>query len=509
MLTYELDRTNTLPLYDQLYRHIRADIECGALASGARLPSKRMLARHLGISRITVEGAFAQLAAEGYVTAEERKGHFVVPFEGAAAAPGTPRNRTPAAPGSIRSKGFSLCPAPSGPAEPDETPAASAPDAPLAPDPLLADLTGATAPTGLFPYQHWARTLRAVLADGSEETLLSAAQPQGFLPLRRALAQHLRGFRGMDATPGQIVIGAGAQVLYQLIAQLLPPDACIALEDPGYPRLARIYGSLGVRTCAVPPLTDAHAFEQLRATDATAVHCMPSHHFPTGATMPAPVRSLLITWAQAAPGRFVIEDDYDCEFRMQGKPIPPLAARNQDQVIYLNTFTKSLGAAFRIGYMVLPPTLAERFRTHLGFYSCTVGGMDQATLCRFMETGAYERHCNRLRTHYRRVSRQLAQALEEAIRPHGGSLANVGAGLHFTMHLPHVRTECAQAAFLQELANAGVRMNPLSAYRRTLPSDDADMFLVSFSSVDEPAIPRIADALRTALACRSHSSVPS
>ena len=126
-----------------------------------------------------------------------------------------------------------------------------------------------------------------------------------------------------------------------------------------------------------------------------------------------------------------------------------------------------------------------------------------------METGAYERHCNRLRTHYRRVSRQLAQALEEAIRPHGGSLANVGAGLHFTMHLPHMRTECAQAAFLEELANAGVRMNPLSAYRRTLPSDDADMFLVSFSSVDEPAIPRIADALRTALACRSHSSVPS
>lgn len=477
MLTYELDRTNTLPLYDQLYRHIRADIECGALASGARLPSKRMLARHLGVSRITVEGAFAQLAAEGYVTAEERKGHFVAPFEGAIAAPGP-----------ARSKGSNLCPAPSGPAKPDE--------APLAPDPLLADLTGATAPTGLFPYQHWARTLRAVLADGSEETLLSAAQPQGFLPLRRALAQHLRGFRGMDATPGQIVIGAGAQVLYQLIAQLLPPDACIALEDPGYPRLARIYGSLGVRTCAVPPLTDAHAFEQLRATDATAVHCMPSHHFPTGATMPAPVRSLLITWAQEAPGRFVIEDDYDCEFRMQGKPIPPLAARNQDQVIYLNTFTKSLGAAFRIGYMVLPLALAERFRTHLGFYSCTVGGMDQATLCRFMETGAYERHCNRLRTHYRRVSRQLAQALEEAIRPHGGSLANVGAGLHFTMHLPHVRTECAQAAFLQELAQAGVRMDPLSAYRRTLPADDAGTFLVSFSSVDEPAIPLIANALR-------------
>ncbi len=477
MLTYELDRTSALPLYDQLYRRIRSDIECGALASGARLPSKRMLARHLGVSRITVEGAFAQLAAEGYVTTEERKGHFVAPFEGAAAAP------VPTC-----SKDSSLCPAPSEPAEPDEDP--------LTPGPLLADLTGATAPTGLFPYQHWARTLRVVLADGSEETLLAAAQPQGSLPLRRALAQHLRGFRGMDAAPEQIVIGAGAQVLYQLIAQLLPPDACIALEDPGYPRLARIYESLGVRTCAVPPLTDAHAFEQLRATDATAVHCMPSHHFPTGATMPAPVRSLLIKWTQATPGRFIIEDDYDCEFRMQGKPIPPLAAQGQGRVIYLNTFTKSLGAAFRIGYMALPPALAERFRTHLSFYSCTVGGMDQAALCRFMETGAYERHCNRLRTHYRRVSRQLAQALEEAIRPHGGSLANVGAGLHFTMHLPHVRTECAQAAFLQDLAQAGVRMNPLSAYRRTLPADDAGAFLVSFSSVDDAAIPLIANALR-------------
>lgn len=489
MLTYELDRTRAVPLYDQLYRYIRADIEQGALASGARLPSKRALARHLGVSLITVEGAFAQLVAEGYVVAKERAGHFVAPFEGTTA---------PARP--TRSKGASPHPALS---ETDAPPAAATPDPPAS---WLADLTGATAPTGLFPYQHWTRTLRAVLADESEATLLAASEPQGSLPLRRAIAGHLRGFRGLDATPDQIVIGAGAQVLYQLIAQLLGPRACIALEDPGYPRLVRIYEASGMRTCAVPPLTSARALEQLTTTDATAVHCMPSHHFPTGATMPAPVRQALVGWADAVPGRIIIEDDYDCEFRMQGKPIPPLAARSPHQVIYLNTFTKSLGAAFRIGYMVLPPELAERFRTQLGFYSCTVGGLDQATLRRFMETGAYERHCNRLRTHYRRVSRQLAQALEEAIRPCGGELANVGAGLHFTLHLPHVRTERAEAAFLEELANAGVRMNPLSAYRRTLPADDAGWFLVAFSSVDDTAIPQIAHAFQRASAkCRSNA----
>lgn len=486
MLTYELDRARAVPLYDQLYRHIRADIEQGALASGARLPSKRALAHHLGISRITVESAFAQLVAEGYVVAEERAGHFVAPFEGAATPARFPR-----------SKGFSLCAAPS---ETNAPPATAAPDPPAS---WLADLTGATAPTGLFPYQHWTRTLRAVLADESEATLLAASQPQGSLPLRRTIAQHLRGFRGLEATPDQIIIGAGAQVLYQLIAQLLEPRTCIALEDPGYPRLARIYEALGMRTCAVAPLTSAHTLEQLTATGATAVHCMPSHHFPTGATMPAPVRHGLINWTNAAPDRFIIEDDYDCEFRMQGKPIPPLSARDQSHVIYLNTFTKSLGAAFRIGYMVLPPVLAERFRTQLGFYSCTVGGLDQAALRRFMETGAYERHCNRLRTHYRRVSRQLAQALEEIIRPRGGSLANVGAGLHFTLHLPGIRTKRAETAFLEELANAGVRMNPLSAYRRTLDADDAGSFLVAFSGVEEARIPQIAHAFRTTLASAS------
>lgn len=486
VLTYELDRARSVPLYDQLYQRIRTDIERGALAPGTQLPSKRTLARHLGVSLITVEGALTQLAAEGYVTAKERIGCFVAPF----AAPTIPAR-------SNHSKGFSLCAAPS---ETDAPHAIATPDPPAS---WLADLTGTTAPTGLFPYQHWTRTLRAVLADESEATLLAASGPQGSLPLRRAIAQHLRGFRGLKATPDQIVIGAGAQVLYQLIAQLLEPRTCIALEDPGYPRLTRIYEALGMRTCAVPPLTSAHAVEQLAAMNATAVHCMPSHHFPTGATMPAPVRQELVSWANAAPGRFIIEDDYDCEFRMQGKPIPPLATRDQSHTIYLNTFTKSLGAAFRIGYMVLPPALAERFRTQLGFYSCTVGGLDQATLRRFMETGAYERHCNRLRTHYRRISRQLAHALEEVIGSCGGELANVGAGLHFTLHVPAIRTQRAEAAFLEELTSAGVRMNPLSAYRRTLDADDAGWFLVAFSSVEEDRIPQIARAFARALASAS------
>ena len=303
----------------------------------------------------------------------------------------------------------------------------------------LADFTGATAPEGVFPYAAWARTLRRVLADESERTVLEAAGPQGSPRLRAAIAAHLRGFRGMEVHPDQIVIGSGAQSLYGLLVQLLGRDLVYGVEDPGYPRLASIYRSNDVAVRPIALDEEGPSLEVLERAGIDVLHCTPSHQFPTGITVPVSRRRALVEWAYGtseksesvlAPrvsdgpsrpseakwdpenalvdecgsgkvggmletrSRYLIEDDFDCEFRMAGRPVPTLATLDgAGRVIYANTFSKTLGGAFRIGYVVLPEELAERFRDKLGFYTCTVGALEQLTLARFMESGELRAPC--------------------------------------------------------------------------------------------------------------------
>ena len=426
----------------------------------------------------------------------------------------------------------------------------------------LADFTGATAPEGVFPYAAWARTLRRVLADESERTVLEASGPQGSSRLRAAIAAHLRGFRGMEVHPDQIVIGSGAQSLYGLLVQLLGRDLVYGVEDPGYPRLARIYRVERCGGAADRPRRGRdRSLEVLERAGIDVLHCTPSHQFPTGITVPVSRRRALVEWAYGtseksesvlAPrvsdgpsrpseakwdpenalvdecgsgkvggmletrSRYLIEDDFDCEFRMAGRPVPTLATLDgAGRVIYANTFSKTLGGAFRIGYVVLPEELAERFRDKLGFYTCTVGALEQLTLARFMESGDYERHVNRQRTRYRRLLGALTEAL--AASPAGSCLrfANVGAGLHFLMEVGigagDERGEGAKSAegdsvaFEERVARRaavrGVRLAPLSRYRfndrgtsRRRPA-----FVMSFSSVKEETIPEVAGIVSEAV----------
>lgn len=516
MLTYALNRTARESLYEQLYRALRLDIESGALGAGDRLPSKRAFAKHLGVSVVTVEGAYDQLVAEGYVRAVPRSGFYVqeigpnltsfsristsvevkVPLgdsSGAKSASCRPEARISGNDGvekleKLARKGAPFCIAHS-----EEGLAGVSPGAGRK---WLADFTGATAPEGVFPYAAWARTLRRVLADESERTVLEASRPQGSPRLRAAIAAHLRGFRGMEVHPDQIVIGSGAQSLYGLLVQLLGRDLVYGVEDPGYPRLTRIYESNDVTVRPIALDGEGPALESLARAGVDVLHCTPSHQFPTGITVPVSRRRSLLEWAQAvvaapkdgaaageargrsvkassARPRYLIEDDFDCEFRMAGRPVPPLAALDgAGRVVYANTFSKTLGGAFRIGYMVLPEALAERFRDRLGFYACTVGALEQLTLARFMESGDYERHVNRQRTRYRRLLSALIDAL--AVSSAGDHLhfANAGAGLHFLMEVRGVEGDERDGATFEErvarrAAIRGVRLAPLGRYRFT------------------------------------------
>ena len=558
MLTYALNRTARESLYEQLYRALRFDIESGALGAGDRLPSKRAFAKHLGVSVVTVEGAYDQLVAEGYVRAVPRSGFYVqeigpnlasfsristsaevkVPLgdsSGAKSASCRPEARISGNDGvekleKLARKGAPFCIAHS-----EEGLAGVSPGAGRK---WLADFTGATAPEGVFPYAAWARTLRRVLADESERTVLEASGPQGSSRLRAAIAAHLRGFRGMEVHPDQIVIGSGAQSLYGLLVQLLGRNLAYGVEDPGYPRLTRIYESNDVAVRPIALDGEGPVLEALERARIDVLHCTPSHQFPTGITVPVSRRRSLLEWAQsgvAAPedgaaareirgrsvkassarSRYLIEDDFDCEFRMAGRPVPPLAALDgAGRVIYANTFSKTLGGAFRIGYMVLPEALAERFRDRLGFYACTVGALEQLTLARFMESGDYERHVNRQRTRYRRRLSALIDALAASSAGDHLHFANAGAGLHFLMEVRGVEGDERDSATFEErvarrAAIRGVRLAPLGRYRFTGCEAGwrRPAFMMSFSSVKEETIPEVvgivSEAVMAEVGCRA------
>ena len=571
VLTYALNRGGKTSLYEQLYRALRGDIEAGALAAGTRLPSKRAFAKHLGVSVVTVEGAYDQLVAEGYVRAVPRSGFYVqeigsnlasfsriatpgtakspskVGFEGKSALDvakmGVSGNDDVETLEKLATKDESFCVACGegdvsgarlgfrGEASLCGNAAKIRSNASIEDDRAgcgaswsgqndagcgtswrgqngagrkwLADFTGATAPEGVFPYAAWARTLRRVLADESERTVLEAAGPQGSPRLRAAIAAHLRGFRGMEVHPDQIVIGSGAQSLYGLLVQLLGRNLVYGVEDPGYPRLTSIYRSNDVMVRPVALDGEGPALEALERAGIDVLHCTPSHQFPLGITVPVSRRRALLEWVRGGaaalnnnaavgdardrdvkaydwgigvPGgrpRYLIEDDFDCEFRMAGRPIPPLVALDgEGRVIYANTFSKTLGGAFRIGYMVLPEALAEQFRDRLGFYACTVGALEQLTLARFMESGDYERHVNRQRTRYRRLLSALIDALAASSAGDHLRFENVDAGLHFLMEARGVEGDERDSATFEErvarrAAVRGVRLAPLGRYRFT------------------------------------------
>ena len=445
MLSYDMGERGNASRYDYLYRCIRHDIAHGNILPDEKLPSKRALARNLGVSVITVEAAYAQLIAEGYVRAEERRGYFAC--ELSPVARGGRRD-------GARLRGDA---GRSGVCEGD----------PMTPS-LASESASGSAATALFPYQTWARVMRRTLTEESSATLAEAALAAGSPRLRQAIASYLREYRGMEVPAERIVIAAGSQTLYQLIVQLLGRERTFATECPGYPLLGRIYGAQNVHCASIPLSAGGIDIAALRESGASVAHVMPAHQFPTGIVMSAACRRDLLNWSRtdearafsaAGPrGRFIVEDDYDAEFRMSGRPIAPLSSVDvAGRVIYLNSFTKSLGAAFRIAYMALPEELAAQFELNLGFYSNTVSPLEQLALARFIEQGHYERHVNRLRTHAKQLQDELVRRVRESSLAKEVSFEGLDRGLYFSMRV----RKSAQVRAVGALRAAGVQLTLL------------------------------------------------
>lgn len=492
-----MESRGDLAFYEYLYRCIRHDIAHGKVEPGQKLPSKRALAKQLGVSLITIEAAYDQLVAEGYIRSRERCGYYACDLAPAAKIeePRSARHRAEAAKATATNGGRENHAAnPNGPQpvsqdgerpksstdyRPTIDPAAAPSDADFVPTidgsaapcpqntpsdaSLLADFTHSTLATTMLPYSAWAKAVRRTLSDESAASLAEAASAAGSPELRSAIADHLRQYRGMDVSPGQVVIGAGSQTLYQLLVQLLGRTRRYAVEDPGYPLLTRMYEQQDAQVAHIGLDDSGIDIDALEASGASVAHIMPSHQFPTGIVTTAARRRELLNWAREGD-RYLIEDDYDSEFRMAGRPIPSLFSIDAaERVLYLNSFAKSLGAAFRMAYLVLPPQLAQRFCKQLGFYANTVSPLDQLALARFIKQGHYDRHVNRLRTHARKTQDALVNALHEAF---GDRIAFAGLndGLHFIMQLESERDERELATAAEA---AGIRIAPLSSFAGT------------------------------------------
>lgn len=414
------------PLYEQLYRYVIDEIRLGRLREEDKLPSKRALAAHLGVSLSTVEGAYGLLTAEGYLRSVPRSGYRVCPV--------LPLGELPAPP-----------PAP------QEVPEPAAP--------VLDNCfsTGAV-DTSVFPYASWARLNREAV---QEPELLQRGHPQGDLPLREALCAFLHQYRGVSCRPDQVVVGAGMEYLLDLLLQLLDPAQILGLEDPGYHSLYRSMENFRRPFVPIPVNGEGLDPHALAASGAELVYVTPSHQFPLGVTMPAGRRTELLRWAYERPGRYIIEDDYDSEFRYASRPIPAMQGLDGgNRVIYIGTFSRSIAPSIRVAYLILPDELLADYRARFAHGASTVSRYEQRVLARFLSSGQYARHLRRVGNLYRGRCAALTSALEAAFPD--GKISGNDAGLHLLFTLPGREDgELVRAA-----GEAGYRAHGLGEYCR-------------------------------------------
>ena len=435
-LTIPLDEHGKQPMYEQIYQHIRNEIQAAHIPAGERLPSTRKLSAHLGVSRSTVDLAYEQLLAEGYIVAVPYKGYYACEMDSLYQQP-----------------------------EPVKTTVVKKIKTEKSYDVDFA--VNGIAKDG-FPYQTWKKISKIVLAE-DDGTLFQLGNPQGEESLRRQIAHYLYYARGVNCDLDQIIVGAGNDYLLMLLHLILGMDWKIAMDNPTYRSACLAFEKMGYEVCPLEPDEFGMNPRLLEESGANLAYVMPSHQFPLGSVMPIKRRQKLLSWAADGESsgessgkteRFLIEDDYDSEFRYKGKPIPSLQGfDSQDHVIYLGTFSKSLAPAIRISYMVLPRRLLSCYRERAGNFSVTVSRVDQKILEEFLGGGYFERHLNRMRGSYRAKHDHL---LREMRRLKGiCRVTGENAGVHILVELTNGLSEKEAVG---RAASVGVKVYGLSEY---------------------------------------------
>lgn len=470
-LTIELRQDNGKHLYEQIYLHIRREIRKGKLLQGEKLPSTRSLAEFLQVSRSTVELAYDQLLSEGYIEAKPYKGYFVCPAEGLLdMGEGMPAEDGWKSWKSVemeKKEGYGTY---------GMYGSGKAYDYDFSPN---------TIDMSAFPYATWKKITKGILVDANSEIFLSGS-PKGDFILRETIARYLHTSRGVNCRPEQIIIGAGNDYLLMLLEKILGRHVKIAMENPTYRRAYRIFDSFAYRISPIAMDGSGMSVKGLRESEADVAYVMPSHQYPTGIVMPIGRRMELLKWAGEKEGRYLIEDDYDSEFRFKGKPVPSLQASDRGgKVIYIGTFSKSIAPAIRIGYMVLPPPLLKIYEEKCSFYSTTVSRIDQRILNEFIGKGYFERHLNRMRRIYREKHDMVLNGLKGMEKDFAVSGEN--AGLHILLQNRRGRSE---ENLVGAAAEAGVRVYGLSEFcvGEMAPQWKRDTVVLGYASLGKEQI---------------------
>lgn len=427
-LTIQLTDTGGKCLYQQIYEHIRDEIRKGKLLAGEKLPSTRSLAEYLQVARSTVDFAYGQLTAEGYIEARPCKGYFVCHTEELF---------------HLQKEGE----------EPYFEEAFLSGEA----EKTAFDFSPHAVSLKYFPYATWKKITKNILVDANSE-MFALGDAQGDFALRETISRYLHSSRGVNCRPEQIVVGAGTDYLFMLLEKILGRHVPIAMENPTYKRAYSVFKSFAYEIKPISMDENGMNADELRKTHARVAYVMPSHQYPTGVVMPIGRRMELLKWAQEREDRYLIEDDYDSEFRYRGKPIPSLQASDRSgKVIYMGTFSKSIAPAIRVGYMVLPSRLLRVYQENCGFYASTVSRIDQRILNEFIRDGYFERYLNKMRKLYRCrhdfLLGQLAAFEKEFV------ISGENGGLHILLSS---KRRIPETELIQAARREGVRLYGLS-----------------------------------------------
>lgn len=449
-LTINLKINSGTPLYEQIYDYIKNDIQTGRIPYGEKLPSTRALSRHLEVSRSTVELAYEQLLSEGYIESRPCKGFFVSQIEELyhlrKAKPQTEKHEE-------EKKTYRYDFTPNG-----------------------VDLKS-------FPYNVWRKLSREILTDDRTE-LFRSGDSQGEYGFRSAICSYLYQARGVNCTPKQVIVGAGNDYILMLLGMILGQGRRIAFEDPAYMQAYRLFKGLSYETVSVSMDRGGMCISELADSGADIAYVTPSHQYPTGIVMPIRRRLELLKWAQEKEERYIIEDDYDSEFRYKGKPIPALQGYDAgEKVIYLGTFSKSIAPAIRLSYMVLPEPLLEVYNERSRFVNSTVSKVDQLIVQKFIEEGYYERHLNKTRALYK--SRH--DALIDELKPLLGvcSISGEHAGVHLLLTF---HNGLGEKELIERAKKRDIRVYGLSDYMIQSPKERSKTVLLGYANLTETQI---------------------
>lgn len=459
-LTMNLKTDSKVPLYEQIYNYIKSDIQNGRISYGEKLPSTRALARHLEISRSTAELAYEQLLSEGYIESEPCRGYFVAKID----------------------ELYQIRPAKT----PTEEKKEQKPR-------YRYDFTPNGVDLKSFPYNAWRKLSKDILTDDKTE-LFRSGESKGELGVRQAICNYLHQARGVNCTPGQVIVGAGSDYILMLLGMILGREHVVAFENPTYKQAYRLFRGLAYKTVPVGMDKNGMKVTELSDSGADIAYVTPSHQYPTGIIMPIGRRMELLKWAKEEPDRYVIEDDYDSEFRYKGKPIPALQGYDRDgKVIYLGTFSKSIAPAIRMSYMVLPEKLQKRYEREYSFVNSTVSKVDQMIVQRFIEEGYYERHLNKTRAMYKGRHDTLIEELKPLLKKCKISGEHAGVHLLLTFEDGYSEQELIELA-----KKSDIRVYGMSDYRVGEEKSKKATILLGYANLSEE---QIKEAARTLCKC--------